>query len=56
MWSMLFVLIHTTYHSLVLKLFVSRCFLTPTTFRVLREGQCLIYLLSPLQCFKNGNF
>ena len=54
MWSILFVLIHTTYHSLVLKLFVSRCFLTPTTSRVLRAGQCLIYLLFPRQCFKTG--
>lgn len=47
MWSILFVLIHTTYHSRVLKLFVSRRFLTPTTSRVLRVGQCPIYLLSP---------
>ena len=56
MWSILFLLIHTTYHSRVLELFVSRRFLTPTTSRVLRVGQCPIYLLSPRQCCKNGHF
>ena len=56
MRSILFVLIHTTYHSCVLELFVSRRFLTPTTSRVLRAGQCPIYLLPPRQCCKNGHF